>query len=48
MANSPKGVSGVGGDQSEMCDDDWFFVELCVTLRVSNPHDYVNHMFKRP
>jgi hypothetical protein len=21
--------------------------KLSVTLRVSNPHDYVNHMFKR-
>jgi hypothetical protein len=23
-------------------------MSLCVTPRVSNPHDYVNHIFKRP
>jgi hypothetical protein len=30
-----------GGAQS-------FFQVACVTPCVSNPHDYVNHMFKRP
>jgi hypothetical protein len=22
--------------------------KMAVTLRISNPHDYVNHLFKRP
>jgi hypothetical protein len=26
----------------------WTGQEVSVTLRVSNPYDYVNHVFKRP
>jgi hypothetical protein len=41
---------GNGNDGAEGDDDEVFDVEEInpVTPRVSNPHDYVNHMFKRP
>jgi hypothetical protein len=49
-ARDEKEDGGNGNDGAEGDDDEVFDVEEInpVTPRVSNPHDYVNHLFKRP